>query len=53
MSYCVDRYMPMSRVPDHQVLISFSDDSDARVFEDWLEDFGFAEYESWRQSSGI
>jgi hypothetical protein len=49
--YQINQYMPMCKVPDNEVLVSFNNDSDARVFADWLEDFGFALYEASREDA--
>jgi hypothetical protein len=41
----------MVDVPEYQTLVSFTDDSYASLFEEWLEDIGLDEFRSWAKKA--
>ena len=48
--------MPRTRtvvqsVPDHEVLLVFSDDTTAERFSDWLDTLGWSAFEAWHRET--
>jgi uncharacterized caspase-like protein len=38
-------------VPIYQTLVTFTEDSDARLFEKWLQSVGFDEFRKWAKKA--